>query len=99
MFKEMAKMMPDEEVKLCMSILYEGSEVIKIVRYEVQNYIDVTFRVMGDPQRRVYTIALLPDAPDDIPRDIELRIDGEYLYTQYMIAKGYSEFWKGNIFI
>ena len=28
-----------------------------------------------------------------------LRPDGEYFYRQYLVAKGYSEFWKGNMFV
>lgn len=99
MYREMAVEMTDEEVRKCMAILIEGSAVLKIVRYDVQNFIDVTFKVYGDNRKEQYMISLLPDSPEGIPKGIELRIDGTYLYSQYMIAKGYSEYWKGNIFV
>lgn len=99
MFKEMAAVMPDKEVERCMAILVEGSVVLDIKRDIIQNAIDVTFRVIGDAFQREYSLALLPDSVQEISEGVELRIDGEYLYMQYMVAKGYSEYWKSNMFV
>lgn len=99
LFKEMAKFMPDEEVKRCMAILVEDSMIQNIERDQIQNTIKVTFQIVGDARQLEYSLTLLPDSIQDISEGVSLRIDGEYLYIQYLIAKGYSEYWKGNMFI
>ena len=99
MFKEMAEIMTDKEVERCMAILVDGSVVLSIERDLVQNAIDVTFRVIGDAYQRKYSLSLLPDSVQEISEGVELRFDREYLYRQYTIAKGYSEYWKSNMFI
>lgn len=99
MFKEMAAVMSDSEVQRCMDILIEGSVIIEINRDYIQNAIDVTFRIIGDVTQQPYSMSLLSDSVQDIPKGIPLRIDGEYLYIQYLVAKGYSEYWKGNMFV
>lgn len=99
MFREMAKYMTGEEVKRCIAILIEDAIVQSIKRNEIQNIIKVTFRMVGDARQADYHLTLLPDSIQDVSNGISLRIDGEYLYIQYLIAKGYSEYWKGNMFI
>lgn len=99
MFKEMARYMPDEEVKRCMAILVENSIVLNIERDIIQNEIEVSFRMVGDAKQEKYVLTLLPDSVEDVSNGLDLRVDGEYLYKQYLIAKGYSEYWKGNMFI
>ena len=95
----MAAVMTDKEVERCMSILVEGSIILNIKRDIIQNAIDVTFRVIGDVCQKEYSLSLLPDSVQEISKGVELRTDGEYLYIQYLIAKGYSEYWKSNIFL
>ena len=99
MYKEMSEHMTDTEVSRCMSILIESSYVTGIERDYQQNVIYVSFRMYGDRSQHTYQITLLPDSIADIPDGITFRTDGKYLYQQYTIAKGYSEFWRGNFFI
>lgn len=99
MFREMARYMTDEEVKRCMAILVENSVVLSIERDVIQNAIEVSFRLIGDAKQKKYRLTLLSDSVEDIPDEVHFRVDGEYLYQQYLIAKGYSEYWKGNMFI
>lgn len=99
MFKEMAEVMSDEEVKRCMTIIVDGSIVLSITRNTQQNSITVTFRIVGYDKDREFKVVLLPDSFQGLGSDVRLRLDGEYLYQQYMIAKGYSEYWKGNMFV
>lgn len=97
-FKEMASVMPDAEVKRCMAILIENSVVLDIQRNTTSNEIIVDYRFIGD-DRKTYSITLLPDGVQDIEVPSHLRMDGEYLYEQYLVAKGYSIYWKGNMFV
>lgn len=97
-FKEMASVMTDAEVKRCMTILIENSVVLDIHRNATSNEISVDYRVIGD-DRKTYSIILLPDGVQDIESPAQLRTDGEYLYEQYLVAKGYSIYWKGNMFV
>ena len=99
MFREMAEEMSDEEVKKCMSILVESSIVLDIKRDVQQNAIMVTFRIVGDSKRKKYCLTLLSDSIVDVTEEIPFRYEGQYLYKQYMIAKRYSEYWRGNFFV
>lgn len=98
-FKEMAREMSDAEVERCMSILIEDSVVLGIDRDIKDNTIDVTYRVIGDERKERYALTLMSDEVQDIENRDNLRPNGEYFYRQYLIAKGYSEFWKGNMFV
>lgn len=95
-FKEMASVMTDAEVKRCMTILIENSVVLDIHRNATSNEISVDYRVIGD-DRKTYSIILLPDGVQDIESPAQLRTDGEYLYEQYLVAKGYSIYWNVQI--
>lgn len=97
-FKEMAREMSDDEVKRCMSILIEDSIVLDIRRDELQNFIEVEYRVIGDNRKESFVLSLLPDSIEDIEYRDQLRVDAEFLYQQYLVAKGYSIYWKGNMF-
>ena len=46
-----------------------------------------------------YTLTLMSDEVQDMENIDNLRPNGEYFYRQYLVAKGYSEFWKGNMFV
>lgn len=95
----MAKEMTDEEIVRCMAILIEDSRILTIERDIIQNVIEVQFEMMGDSKQKTYTLSLLSDSVQDISDGVSFRVDGEYLYIQYLVAKGYSEYWKGNMFI
>lgn len=99
MYREMSIEMTDKEVKKCMAMLVEDSIILKIKRDIVQNAIDIKFKVRGDCRKKKYRISLLPDTIEDLSEGIKLKVNGEYLYQQFMIAKGYSDYWKDNIFI
>lgn len=100
MFKQMAETMTDDEVKRCMAILIEDSIVLNIFRDINHNSINVKFRVAGYDRSKEFQVDLLPDSFEwgILDKDVKLRPDGEYIYEQFMIAKHYSEYWKGNMF-
>lgn len=98
MFREMFEM-SDREVEICMSILICGSVILNIRRDVEQNAIDVDFALHGDLEKKTYRISLLPDSIDELSDDVQLKHGGLYLYEQFMIAKGYSEYWMDNIFV
>lgn len=101
MFKEMAEIMTDDEVKRCMAILVDDSIVFSFSREVDHNSINVKFRVTGHDREKEFQVELMPDSFEWIvlDKDIKLRTDCEYIYEQFMIAKGYSEYWKGNMFV
>ena len=99
MFKEMAKLMQDKEVQRCLSILVEDGILLSIQRDIIQNAIEITFRIVGDQAQEQYHLTMLPDSVQDLSAGVDLRVDGEYLYIQYLVAKGYSVYWKGNMFV
>ena len=99
MFKQLAEVMKDTEIKRCMSILVEASCITATVRNVEENSIEVEFVVMGDREKKVHKIVLLSDSVVELTDGIPFRHEGKYLYKQYLIAKGYSEYWKGNFFV
>lgn len=99
MYREMAVEMTEREIRTCMSILFEGSVILEIRRNTIQNFIDITFKLMGDTKEETYRVSLLSDSIDGLSDGVRLRGDGLYIYEQFMIAKGYSDYWKDNIFI
>ena len=60
-FKEMALEMTQSEIQRCMSILIEDSIVQGVERVIEENYIIVTYKVIGDNRKKAYTITLLAD--------------------------------------
>lgn len=97
-YKEMAKVMTDEEVKTCMAILVEDSVILDIERNTIQNYIRVKYRLIGDHSKGIYWISLLSNSIEDV-EEKHLRHEARYLYMQYLVARGYSDYWKGNMFV
>lgn len=91
--------MTDLEIQRCMSILIEDSIVLEIRRKSEDNYIEVDYEVIGDFRKKKYSISLLTDYIEDVEYPDQLRDNAEFLYRQYLVAKGYSELWKGNMFI
>ena len=55
-FKEMALEMTQSEIQRCMSILIEDSIVQGVERVIEENYIIVTYKVIGDNRKKAYTI-------------------------------------------
>lgn len=44
-------------------------------------------------------MTLLADSIADIEYPDQLRTDAEFIYRQYLVAHGYSDLWKGNMFV
>lgn len=99
MFKLMATEMTDKEVRICMSLLFDGVEIQLITRERQANSINVEFVFMNDAECKMYSVYLLPDSIDELSPGVDIKPGGEYVYKQFMVAKGYSEYWKDNIFI
>lgn len=98
-FREMAKEMSDTEVKRCLAILVEEGVLLDIKRDFIQNAIDITFRILGNNQQKEYSMSLLPNSVEEVSEGVSLRMNGEYIYMQYLVAKGYSQYWQGNMFV
>ena len=98
-FRVMAKEMSDTEVKRCLAILVEEGVLLDIKRDFIQNAIDITFRILGDNQQKEYSMSLLPNSVEEVSEGVSLRMNGEYIYMQYLVAKGYSQYWQGNMFV
>ena len=81
-----------------MSILVEYSVVISIKRDLEQNSVEVKYKLIGDIWNKDYAVVLLSDSVVELTEGIPFRYDVKYLYRQYLTAKGYSEYWKGNFF-
>lgn len=99
MFKLMATEMTDKEVRICMSLLFDGAEIKSITRERQGNSINVEFVFMNDVECKMHSVDLLPDSIDELSSGVDIKPGGEYFYKQFMVAKGYSEYWKDNIFI
>ena len=98
MFKLMHEM-SDKEVRICMSLLFFFFVIETIKRETRGNSIFVRFTLMNDCKDALYEVSLLPDCIEQLSDGVRVKQDGLYLYKQFMIAKGYSEFWKDNIFV
>jgi len=92
-FKNMAKEMTDDEIKVAMFILVGECVVIKFVRYEESNYIDVFFEIKGLSNM----ITLMADSIEGVCDEIEIK--DLWMYSKFMIAKGYSELLENNPFL
>lgn len=91
--------MTDKEVRTCMSLLFDGS-IIETIKREIKgNAIFVRFTLMNDYKDTLYDVSLLPDGIEQLSDGVRVKQNGLYLYKQFMIAKGYSEYWKDNIFV
>lgn len=85
-FKVMAEEMSDEEVTLVLKIIHPYVTVKQIIRNKKSNSIEVHYS--------------FPDEPDHVPEEIHIGEGNElYQYRQFMIAKGYSEFWLDNPYV
>ena len=99
MFKLMATEMTDREIRICMSLLFDGDEIQSVTRERQANSINVEFVFMNDTYCKKHSVDLLPDSIDELSPGVDIKPGGEYFYKQFMVAKGYSEYWKDNIFI
>lgn len=98
-FREMAKEMTEKEIIKSMSILFDGIAIVEIKRDLIGNGIDVTFKVRGDETQKNYHIGLNASGVEDVPNGTPLRIDGPFMFEQFLVAKGYSWYWENNMFV
>lgn len=94
MYRKMEEM-SDTEVSVCVSILLDDANILEIRRDKIQNAIDVTIQLLGISEKEV-VLSLLPN--DANSEEIMILEDRKELYIEYLIANGYSEYWKDNIF-
>ena len=99
MFKVMTAEMTDKDVRVCMSLLFDGSIIVDIKRNIRENSLTVEFQLMNYEENRIYRVNLLPDCIEQLSDGVRIKQDGLYHYQQFMIAKRYSEYWKDNIFV
>ena len=94
MYQKMEEM-SDTEVSVCVSILLDDANILEIRRDKIQNAIDETIQLLGISKKEV-VLSLLPN--DANSEEIMILGDRKELYIKYLIANGYSEYWKDNIF-
>lgn len=99
MFREMGREIAEEEIRLCMSMLFDGAVILGFKREKLQNAIQVTFKIMADREQKINFVSLLPDSIEELSEGVRLKPEGLFMYQQFMIAKGYSEYWKDNLFV
>ncbi len=99
MFREMGREITEEEIRLCMSMLFDGAVILGFKREKLQNAIQVTFKIMADREQKINFVSLLPDSIEELSEGVRLKPEGLFMYQQFMIAKGYSEYWKDNLFV
>lgn len=95
MYRKMEEM-SDTEVCICVSLLLDDARVIEIYRDKVQNAIDVVIACSGREENERIFVSLLPN--DANSEKIAILEDRKELYIKYLVANGYSEYWKDNIF-
>lgn len=104
-FRVMAKEMSDAEVILVLKIIHPYVTVKEILRNKKSNSIEVHYSFPDEPDHIVRRIDFLPDdiyflSNDSIPKEIYIGEGNKlYQYRQFMIAKGYSEFWLDNPYV
>lgn len=99
MFREMGREIAEEEIRLCMSMLFDGAVILGFKREKLQNAIQVIFKIMADREQKINFVSLLPDSIEELSEGVRLKPEGMFMYQQFMIAKGYSEYWKDNLFV
>lgn len=102
-YKMMAKYIQENEIKLLLSFVYPDAELRNFTRKSAHNYVEVYYEEFENKQIR--KVDFLPD--DIYVYTEDASIDGEpigngdvlHKYLQLMVAKGYSELWKGNPYL
>lgn len=103
-FRDMSEEMAEEEILLIFRIVYPYGKLIKYKRKT--GYITVYYLLPSDNKGIKRRVDFLPDdiyivEPNSRLPDGEPIRNGDilYKYSQYMIAKGYSEYWLDNPYI
>lgn len=102
-FREMADEMRENEVNTVLKIIYPDARMLNFTRHRDTNYISVIYSFPQESNKEL-KLKLLPD-------DVYIIGDGQdldaepvgtgsvlYQYEQFMIARGYSEYWKNNYY-
>lgn len=99
-YRQLSKEITPFEIQTLLGFIYEDAEMTRYERYEKENFIRVFFQYSFFPRKEEVYLDLLPD--DVYLKDEFLIPEKErsiYQYRQYMIAKGYSNYWKGNLYM
>ena len=102
-YKILAKYISEAEIKLLLSFIYPDAELRYFKRKLSHNYVEVYYEEMENG--KIQRVDFLPD--EIYVHGEELGGDGDpiengdviYKYQQLMVAKGYSELWKGNPYL
>lgn len=76
----------EEEIRLCMSMLFDGAVILGFKREKLQNAIQVTFKIVADREQKINFVLLLPDSIEELSEDARLKQDGLFMYQKFMIA-------------
>ncbi len=99
-YRHLATNLTEDEVELLLEILKPGMQFKSLQRHIRGNYVEVFYCEYGSEQ-----IEKMDLLPDDVYRyDDSTTLDGIPLtggeqifrYRQFMIAKGYSDYWLDN---
>ena len=102
-YKKIAEEIDDDEIKTVMNIIYGNVEVIEVKRLVESNFLVVFF--YDRKKCKISKVDLLPDDvyqyDENTKSDGDVIEDGEimYEYRQFMIARGYSDYWLNNQYI
>lgn len=76
----------EEEIRLCMSMLFDGAVILGFKREKLQNAIQVTFKIVADREQKINFVLLLPGSIEELSEDARLKQDGLFMYQKFMIA-------------
>lgn len=104
-FRIMAEEMSNAEILVVLKMIHPYVIVKEIIRNKKSNSIEVRYSFPGEPDYIVRRIDFLPDdvyflSNESVPKEIHIGEGNKlYQYRQFMIAKGYSEFWLDNPYV
>ena len=96
----------DEEIEQLWKDIFKVNKITFIERNTEENEIEVKFETTwGDgteeePYEEIEdTVIMYPDTFDEPEFWIPDMLEKHFIYRQYMIAKGYSYYWKDNPYV
>ncbi|MBC5689264.1 hypothetical protein H8S37_10085 [Mediterraneibacter sp. NSJ-55] len=101
-YKKMSEKMSETEIEIALGIVLPEAELMSIKRDTNTNFIKATFILPGNS---LYShIEFLPNEVQIFYKDNPINghvIGGDegYNYLKFMIARGYSDYWKNNPYV
>ena len=90
--------MTDQEIEFLWKDIFNVNKIIRIERRINENEIEVSFETSwgnNDDKIEIEDTVIMYSDDFDEP-DFQLAENDKFEYRQYMIAKGYSSYWKDN---